>query len=98
MLLTIFLAIVFCAAITLLLISAEAFVQYPQAMIDRVKALGLITEEEFRNRKRFAYILSIGRTGGGGTEHAVLTENETFGGYGLCTATMRKTKKSSKKA
>ncbi len=71
---------------------------YPQAMIDRVKALGMINDEEFRNRKRFAYILSIGRTGGGGTEHAVLTENETFGGYGLCTATMRKTKRSSKKA
>ena len=30
---------------------------YPQAMIDRVKALGLITEEEFRKRKRFALIL-----------------------------------------
>ena len=27
---------------------------YPQAMIDRVKALGLITEAEFRKRKRFA--------------------------------------------
>ncbi len=32
---------------------------YPQGMIDRVKALGLITEEEFRKRKRFAYILLI---------------------------------------
>ena len=32
---------------------------YPQAMIDRVKALGLITEEEFRKRKRFAFILLI---------------------------------------
>ncbi len=28
---------------------------YPQAMIDRVKALGLITEEEFQRRKRFAF-------------------------------------------
>ena len=32
---------------------------YPQAMIDRVIALGLITEEEFRKRRRFAYILLI---------------------------------------
>ena len=32
---------------------------YPQAMIDRVIALGLITKEEFRKRKRFAYILLI---------------------------------------
>ena len=32
---------------------------YPQVMIDRVKSLGLITEAEFRKRKRFAYILLI---------------------------------------
>ena len=32
---------------------------YPQAVIDRAKALGLITEEEFRKRKRFAFILLI---------------------------------------
>ena len=32
---------------------------YPQVMIGRVKTLGLITEEEFRNRKRFAFILLI---------------------------------------
>jgi len=30
---------------------------YPQAMIDRVKTLGLITEAEFRSRKRFAFSL-----------------------------------------
>ena len=32
---------------------------YPQVMIDRVKALGLITEAEFRSRKRFAFTLLI---------------------------------------
>ncbi len=32
---------------------------YPQGMIDRVKALGLITEAEFLKRKRFAFILLI---------------------------------------
>ena len=32
---------------------------YPQGMIDRVNALVLITEEEFRKRKRFAFILLI---------------------------------------
>jgi hypothetical protein len=32
---------------------------YPQAMIDRVKALGMISEEEFRKRKRFAFTLLI---------------------------------------
>ena len=32
---------------------------YPQVMIDRVKALGLITEAEFRKRKRFACALLI---------------------------------------
>jgi len=32
---------------------------YPQAMIDRVKALGLITEAEFHGRKRFAFALLI---------------------------------------
>lgn len=32
---------------------------YPQVMIDRVKALGLITEAEFRSRKRFALTLLI---------------------------------------
>ena len=32
---------------------------YPQVMIDRGKALGLITEEELRKRKRFAFILLI---------------------------------------
>ena len=32
---------------------------YPQVMIDRVKTLGLITEAEFRKRKRFAYILLV---------------------------------------
>ena len=30
---------------------------YPQAMIDRVMDLGLITEAEFQSRKRFAFIL-----------------------------------------
>lgn len=32
---------------------------YPQVMIDRVKKLGLITEEEFKRRKRFAFLLLL---------------------------------------
>ncbi|MBQ8878310.1 MAG: hypothetical protein IJ029_06245 [Lachnospiraceae bacterium] len=32
---------------------------YPKVMQERVKELGLITEEEFRRRKKFAYILLI---------------------------------------
>ena len=32
---------------------------YPQGVIDRVKALGLITEAGFRRRKRFAFGLLI---------------------------------------
>ena len=32
---------------------------YPQAVIDRVKALGLMTDEESRRRKRFAFSLLI---------------------------------------
>lgn len=32
---------------------------YPKVMQERVKELGLITEEEYRRRKKFAYILLI---------------------------------------
>ena len=67
MLLTIFLAIVFCAAITLLLISAVAFVQYDgtnkwffsSAPKEALELLKPRTEELFRGSKAMGWVLII---------------------------------------